>query len=49
MDKDAATTIETFLDEGIAAGKVLDDVFIFHVVNFHHVMLEIDEEIVVQG
>ena len=49
MDKHAATTIETFLYEGIAAGEVFDDVFIFHVVNLHHMMFEIGEEIVVQG
>lgn len=49
MDKHAAATIETFLYEGIAAGKVFDDIFIFHVVDLHHMMLEIGKEIVVQG
>ena len=49
MNKHAATTIEAFLYEGIAAGKVFDDVFIFHVVHFHDMMFEVGEEIVVQG
>lgn len=49
MDKHAATAIETFLYEGIAAGEVFDDVFIFHVVDLHHMMFKIGEEIVVQG
>ena len=49
MNKHAATTIETFLDEGIAAGEVVDDIFIFHVVDFHHMMFEVGEEIIVQG
>ena len=49
MNKHAATAIETFLYEGIAAGEVFYDIFIFHVVNFHHIMLEVGEKIVVQG
>ena len=49
MNKHAATTIETFLDEGIAAGEVVDDIFIFHVVDFHHMMFEVGEEIIAQG
>lgn len=49
MNKHAATTIETFLDEGIAAVEVFDDIFIFHVVDFHHMMFEVGEKIVVQG
>lgn len=49
MDKHAAATIETFLYEGIAAGEVFDDVLIFDVVDLHHMMSEIGEEIVIQG
>lgn len=49
MNKHAATAIETFLYEGIAAGEVFDDVFIFHVVHFHDIMFEVGEEIVLQG
>ena len=49
MNKHAATTIETFLYEGIAAGEVFDDVFIFYVVDLYHMMFEVGEKIVVQG
>ena len=49
MDKHAATAIQTFLYEGIAAGKVFDDIFIFHVVDLHHILFKIGEEIAVQG
>ena len=49
MNKHAASTVEAFLYEGIAAGEVFDDVFIFHVVHFHDMMFEIGEKIVVQG
>ena len=49
MDKHAATTIETFLYEGIAAGEVFDDIFIFDVVDLHHMMFKVGEKLVVQG
>ena len=49
MDKHAATAIQTFLYEGIAAGEVFDDVLFFHVVDFHHMMFEIGKKISVQG
>ena len=47
MNKHAATTIETFLYEGIAAGEVFDDAFIFYVVDLYHMMFEVGEKIVV--
>ena len=49
MNKHAAATVKTFLYEGIATGDVFDDILIFHVVNFDHVVFEIGEEILVQG
>ena len=49
MNKHAATTIETFLYKGITAGEMFDDVFIFHVVDFHHMVSEVGKEIFIQG
>ena len=49
MDKDTSAPIKTFLDEGIAGGEVLDDVFIVDVVHLDDVMCEIAEQVVVQG
>ena len=43
MNKHAATTIETFLYEGIAAGEVFDDVFIFYVVDLYHLVLLVSQ------
>ena len=47
MNKDSSTPINTFLDEGVAGGKVLNDVLILNVVQFNDQMLVGLEEILV--
>ena len=49
MHKDTAAIIDPFLDEGITAGKMLDNILVIHVVNLDHVMFEVDEQVVIQG
>jgi len=39
MNKHTTSTIQTFLNKGIAAGEVLYDIFISHVVKLHDMML----------
>ena len=48
MNQYASSPVKPLLDEGIAGVKVLDDIFVFHVIDFDDVVLEIHEEIIVK-
>lgn len=49
MNKNAASTRQTILDEGIASREMFEDVVIFHVIHLDEMMLEIGKQILAQG
>ena len=43
-----SSTVKPLLDEGIAGGKIFNDILIIHIIQLDDVVLEIDEEMVVK-
>ena len=48
MNQYTSSPIEPLLDESIAGGKMLNDIFIFHVIDFDNVVQVINEEIAIK-
>ena len=48
MNEDPSPAIEPLLDEGVAAGEMLEDVVIVHVIDWDDVMLEVLEEMSIE-
>ena len=49
MNQYTSPLIKPLLNEGIAGGEMLDDVLVFHVINFDDVVLVVEEEMIVEG
>ena len=48
MNQDTSSPIKPLLYEGIAGGKILNDIFVFHVIDFDDVVPVIHEEIAIK-
>ena len=48
MNEDPSSTVQPLPDEGIAGGKMLDGVVVFHVIELDDVVLEIEKEMVLK-
>ena len=48
MNQYTSSPIKPLLDEGIAGGKMLNNVLVFHVIDLDDVVLEVHEEIIIQ-
>lgn len=48
MNQYTSSPIKSLLDEGIAGGKMLNDIFVLHVIDFDDVVLVIQEEIAIK-
>lgn len=48
MNQYASSLIKPLLDEGIAGGKMLNDIFVIDVIDFDDVVLVINKEIAIE-
>lgn len=48
MNQYTSSTVKPLLDEGIAGGKMFNDVLVFHVIQLDDVVLEIEEEMIIK-
>ena len=49
MNQHPPSSVKAPLDEGIAGGKILNDVLVFHIIDLDDVVGEVDEELVIEG
>ena len=48
MNQYTSPPVEPLLNEGIACGKMLNDIFVLHVIDFDNVVQVINEEIAIK-
>ena len=48
MDQYTSSSIKSLLDEGVAGGKILNDILVIDVIDLDDIVLEIEEEMIVE-